>query len=137
MTMSTLRVKAADRKRQQTEILSEAEETDLWNLEEGFWTNGLKNARATTAANAVMIVPYPPGILQGDLIWDHLERNTGWRSVSMVERSAVRHGDIVILTYQVSAEKPAIPIYEALCASTYLQDEGRWLRISHQQAPSV
>ncbi|PWE28413.1 hypothetical protein DDZ14_18905 [Maritimibacter sp. 55A14] len=102
-------------------------------MEEHFWTSGEDTARATTAANAVMIFPYPPGILQGDHIWNHLRERTGWRSVSMAERRVTRCGDIAILTYRVSAEKPDVPIFKALCASTYLHDDDRWLRISHQQ----
>ncbi|SET97924.1 hypothetical protein SAMN04489858_11741 [Paracoccus homiensis] len=102
-------------------------------MEEHFWTSGADNARATTATNAVMVFPYPPDILQGDQIWTHLRENTGWRTVVMSERRVMRCHDIAILTYRASAEKADVPIYEALCTSTYLNDEGIWLRISHQQ----
>jgi adenylylsulfate kinase-like enzyme len=71
-----------------------------------------------------MIFPYPPGILQGDQIWAHLRREN---------RLAFRHhgrtanvtrvGDIAILTYRASAEKPHVPVFKALCASTYLDDD--------------
>ncbi|RYH06758.1 DUF4440 domain-containing protein [Tropicimonas sp. IMCC6043] len=102
-------------------------------MEEHFWTSDADNARATTATNAVMIFPYPPGILQGDQIWTHLRQRTGWRSVVMAERRVTRSGDLAILTYRVSAEKADVPILRALCASTYLNDDDRWLRLSHQQ----
>ena len=92
-------------------------------MEEHFWTNGADNARATTATNAVMVFPYPPGILQGDQIWPHFRRRTGWRSVVMAERRVTRCRDIAILTYRVSAEKADVPTFKALCASTYLNDE--------------
>lgn len=105
----------------------------LWDMEERFWTSGSDNARATTAENAIMIFPYPPGILQGDQIWHGLKRRTGWRSVAITGRRATQCGGIVILSYHASAEKPDLPIYEALCASTYLNDAGGWLRTSHQQ----
>ena len=113
--------------------LSPDERVILWDMEELFWTGGADNARATTATNAVMIFPYPPGILQGDRIWTHLSQRTGWRSVVMTERRETRSRDIVVLTYRVSAEKPDVPIYKALCASTYLNDDQRWVRLSHQQ----
>jgi hypothetical protein len=113
--------------------LSPREQMVLWGMEEHFWSSGADNARATTATNAVMIFPYPPGILQGDRIWSHFRENTGWRSVILAERRVTRCGDIAILTYRVSAEKSDTPIYEALCASTYLNDAGDWLRIFHQQ----
>jgi hypothetical protein len=113
--------------------LSPHEQGVLWDMEEHFWTSGADSARATTATNAVMIFPYPPGILQGDQLWVHLRQRTGWRSVVMSERRVMRCGEIAILTYRVSAEKPDVPIFKALCASTYLHDEERWLRISHLQ----
>ena len=66
-------------------------------------------------------------------MWTHIRERTGWRSFVMAERRVMRCRDIAILTYRVSAEKPDVPIYKALFASTYLNDEGTWLRISHQQ----
>jgi hypothetical protein len=112
---------------------SQRERDVLWDMEEQFWTSGADSARSSTAANAVMIFPYPPGILQGEPIWAHLRRRTGWRSVIMADRRTTRVGDIAILTYRASAEKPGVPVFEALCASTYLHDDDRWLRLSHQQ----
>lgn len=110
---------------------------DLWHLEERFWTSGLDSIRASTEKDAIMIFPYPVGILQGDRLWDHLKRRTGWRSVEMTDRSMRHRGALAVLAYHVSAEKADVPIYEALCASTYLHDEDKWLRISHQQTPVV
>ncbi len=115
--------------------MSPREQAILWDMEERFWTSGMDNARATTSENAVMIFPYPPGILQGHQIWNHLSRKTGWRSVAMAERRVSRCGDIAILSYRAAAEKPDRPIHEALSASTYLHDDGSWIRISHQQTP--
>ncbi|MCO6381411.1 hypothetical protein [Oceanicola sp. 502str15] len=102
-------------------------------MEQHFWTNGADNVRDTTAANAVMIFPHPPGILQGDQIWTHLRDRTGWRSVVMSERRVTRCGDITFLTYRASADKTDLPTYKALCASSYLKDDDKWLRMSHQQ----
>ena len=133
MTVSTETAMAPAHAAHRAGTLSPSERDTLWDMEEHFWTSGADNARATTATNAVMIFPYPPGILQGDHIWTHLRQRTGWHSVVMAERRVTRCGDIAILTYRVSAEKPDVPIFKALCASTYLQDEDRWVRISHQQ----
>lgn len=113
--------------------LSPREQGVLWDMEEQFWTSGADSARATTATNAVMVFPFPPSILQGDRIWNYLRQKTGWRSVVMAERRVTRSRDIAILTYRVSAEKADVPIYKALCASTYLNDDDKWLRVSHQQ----
>jgi hypothetical protein len=133
MTVSTATMGRPAHAAHKSGTLSPREQGVLWHMEEHFWTSGADNARATTATNAVMVFPYPPGILQGDQIWTHLQQRTGWRSVVMAERRVTRCQDIAILTYRVSAEKPDVPIYKALCASTYLNDDDRWLRISHQQ----
>jgi hypothetical protein len=135
MIPSTPRTRAPDHAAHRAGTVSPRDQEVLWDMEDRFWTSGADNARATTATNAVMIFPYPPGILQGDQVWNHLQERTGWRSVKMAERRVTRHGDIAILTYRVSAEKPDVPITRALCASTYLHDEDNWLRISHQQTP--
>lgn len=133
MTVSTQSPKTPSHAAHKSGTLSPREQGVLWDMEEHFWTSGADSAQVTTATNAVMIFPYPPGILQGDQIWTHLRHSTGWRSVVMAERRVTRSGDIAILTYRVSAEKDDLPIYKALCASTYLGDDDKWLRISHQQ----
>lgn len=107
----------------------------LWDMEERFWTSGVDNARATMARDAVMILPYPPGFLRGDDIWTHLPKRTGWRTVIMAERHTAVCGNIAILSYRVSAEKADVPVNKALCASTYIHDEDKWLRVHHQQTP--
>ena len=135
MSISSQTATSPDHAAHKAGTLSPTEQAVLWDMEENFWTSGADNARATTATNAVMIFPYPPGILQGDHIWNHLRERTGWVTVAMAERRVTRCGDIAILTYRVSAEKPGVPIHKALCASTYLHDDDRWLRISHQQTP--
>lgn len=109
----------------------------LWDLEERCWTSGADSARTMTAKNAVMVLPYPPGILQGVQILEHVRQNTGWRTVEMKDRSQIRQGAVAVLAYCAFAEKAGSPIYEALCASTYLLDNGRWLRLSHQQTPTT
>ncbi len=82
-----------------------------------------------------MVLPYPDGILQGDDIHANPRANTGWSVVELEQRTVIRHGAVAVLAYCVRAEKAEVPIYEALCASTWLNDAGTWLRISHQQTP--
>ncbi|GHF75403.1 hypothetical protein GCM10017056_52410 [Seohaeicola zhoushanensis] len=48
----------------------------------------------------------------------------------MSERRVMCCGDIAILTYFVSAEKAGVPIYKALCTSTYINEDDTWLRLS-------
>ena len=133
MTVSTEIARTPPHAAHKSGTPSPREQGVLWDMEEHFWTSGADNARATTATSAVMVFPYPPGILQGDQIWPLLRQKAGWRSIVMVERRVTLCRDIAILTYRVTAEKAGVPIYKALCTSTYLNDDDTWLRISHQQ----
>lgn len=112
-----------------------ADEDDLWALEERFWTEGADSARHMTAKDAVFVFPFPTGIIQGDSICRESSVAQRWRSVVFTERYFKQVKDVAILAYHVSAERGDIPIYEALCTSSYLKDDGKWLRISHQQTP--
>lgn len=112
-----------------------ADEDDLWALEERFWTEGADSMRNMTAKGAVFILPYPAGILQGDSLWRESRVAQRWRSIVLTERYFKQEKDVAVLAYHVSAERADIPIYEALCTSSYLQDDGKWLRIAHQQTP--
>jgi len=110
-------------------------EDELWAMEERFWMEGADSARTMTAKGAVFVYPYPAGILQGDQIWRENVVAQRWRSVVFSERCITLEKDIAVLAYQVSAERDDIPLYEALCTSSYLNDDGKWLRIVHQQTP--
>ncbi|MFT6229092.1 MAG: hypothetical protein ACJARE_003516 [Paracoccaceae bacterium] len=112
-------------------------EDKLWALEERFWTQGADSARKMTAKGAVFVFPYPVGILQGDALWREADVAQRWRSVVFTERFFRQEGTVAVLAYHVSAERADMPIYEALCTSSYLQDDGKWLRVAHQQTPAA
>ncbi len=110
-------------------------EDELWDLEERFWTEGSDSARHMTAKDAIFVFPYPAGILQGDSLWRESDVAQRWRSVVMSERCVRQERDVAVLAYRVSAERSDIALYEAFCTSSYLHDDGNWLRIVHQQTP--
>jgi hypothetical protein len=107
----------------------------LWEMEERFWLDGADAARTRIADNAVMIFPYPAGILQGEAGVAGMAAAPRWRTVRMDDRVCSRKGSVAVLAYRVSAERAEDPIYRALCASTYLDDGGDWRLVSHQQTP--
>lgn len=108
-------------------------ESQLWGMEERFWTEGADSARHMTAKNAVFVFPYPTGILSGANIFRETDVAQRWRSIQMTETFFMVEGNIAVLAYRVSAERGDAPIYEALCSSTYLRDNDHWLRLTHQQ----
>lgn len=131
--MSERNVDPQDRQDQDVQVIT-ADDV-LWDQEERFWTQGAESARILSAKNAVFVFPYPTGILQGDALWREAEVAQRWRSVVMSKRLVTREENIAALAYRVSAERDDMPIYQALCTSTYLKDDDKWLRLTHQQTP--
>lgn len=115
--------------------MTDTDEDELWASEERFWTEGAESARNMPSKDAVFVLPYPDGILQGDSLGHDSGAAQRWRSVVMTERELKLEKDIAVLTYRVSAERADMPIYEALCSSSYLHDDGGWIRILHHQTP--
>ncbi len=111
-------------------------ESELWHLEESFWLGGAETFRSKMADGAIMVFPYPAGILQGDTITDGVAAGPRWRSVLMKDRAANIRGDVAVLAYKAEAEREGEPIRQMLCASTYLREEGGWRLMSHQQTPA-
>jgi len=107
----------------------------LWLLEETLWTSGRDAARALAVPGTMSILPYPAGILQGSAALTHPQTDTGWRSIEMADRTVRHRGKVAQLAYSVTAEKPGVAIYRALCASTWVKDGDTWQRLSHQQTP--
>lgn len=110
-------------------------DSTLWDMEARFWTGGAASARHMTAKDAVFVFPYPVGILRGDALWRDAAVAQRWRSVVMSERQVSRQDKIAVLAYRVCAERTDVPLYEALCTSTYLNDAGKWVRLTHHQTP--
>jgi len=107
----------------------------LWDMEERFWTQGADSARHMTAKDAVFVFTYLAGILRGHALWREADVAQRWRSVVMSDRHISRQDNIAVLAYRASAERGDAPIYEAMCISTYLKDDDKWLRLTHQQTP--
>lgn len=111
------------------------QEARLWKMEESLWSDGLCQARASTAADAMFILPHQTRPLRGVDIWTAWLKASDWRSVALLDRSFARDTDQIILAYRVSANKTGSTIYEALCMSSFYLRDGGWLRLSHQQTP--
>lgn len=109
------------------------QEARLWKTEKSFWSGSLSEARASTAADAVFVLPDQSRPLRGADIWTGWLQGSDWRSVSLLDKIFKRDGGTTILAYRVSANKTGSAIYEALCMSSFHLREGDWLRVSHQQ----
>ncbi len=110
---------------------------NLWELEKRFWTEGADFYEGRLAADAVMVFPFPAGILRGDAIIDGLAGEPRWQTVEMSDQHIRREGVTASLAYLAKAWRDNDdPPYEALCASTYLLDGDDWRLMVHQQTPA-
>ncbi len=113
------------------------DETTLWTIEKRLWLDGAEFYEAHLAADAVMVFPFPAGILRGDAIVSGLIDGPRWNEVEMSDQHCRREGMIAVLAYRARAWRGNDdPAYEALCATTYIRDGDTWRIMVHQQTPA-
>jgi len=108
----------------------------LWEMEEGFWMDGPEFYENSMASNARMVFPAPVGILAGPEIIEGLRQAPRWNSVEFDHQTETELGDTAVLAYEASGHRDGAEDYRALCASTYVCSNGKWLLLSHQQTPN-
>lgn len=109
---------------------------ELWRLEEKLWLSGSEVFRSVMDSDAVMVFPVPAGIMRAEAALEGLEGSPRWRTVVFRDQTATVRDELAVLAYRASAEREGAPIYEALCASTWLRDGSGWRLMSHQQTPA-
>lgn len=107
----------------------------LWEQERRFWLDDDEVMTAHMADGAVMIMPYPAGILRGPTIGEKKRRSPDWADVTFSDRSCHANEGTAVIAYRADASGPQDSRYAALCASTYIRDGDAWRLISHQQTP--
>tara|TARA_Y100000052_G_scaffold27310_1_gene34609 strand:- start:406 stop:750 length:345 start_codon:yes stop_codon:yes gene_type:complete len=105
----------------------------LWDMERNFWLDGAAFYESSMAPDARMVFPSPVGILAGEQIVEGLRRAPRWSSVDFHDETKTSLGETVVLAYSATGRRDGEDPYEAFCASTYVQHEGRWVLLAHQQ----
>lgn len=105
-------------------------ERQLWNADEEFYEKMLSE-------DAVMVFPGPTGILDRSAVLDSLGGADRWRHLEFDEERLVDVGDEVVqLIYRATAERSDDGSeYTALVTTTYVEADGSYRVISHQQTP--
>ena len=109
---------------------------ELWSREKRHWLEGAEYYERQLAPDASMAIPYPDGIQDRIAALSGLRPARQWEAVELHDQSMSRRGETVLLSYRVVAWRDCCssPL-RARCASTYLDDDGSWLRLSHEQEP--
>jgi hypothetical protein len=105
-------------------------ERRLWNADEEFY-------RETLSENAVMVFPEPTGILERSAVLESLGGADRWDRVEFDdERLLDVEDDTVQLLYRAVAERSEDGSeYTAFITTTYVEANGSWRLVSHQQTP--
>lgn len=111
------------------------QDQDIWQREESFWLDGVAFYRDNMAAEAQMVFADPVGILKGDEILDGLKAAPRWAAVEFADQTEQTLGDTRVLAYRATGSRDGAEPYSALCSTTYVRREGKWILLSHQQTP--
>ena len=106
----------------------------LWELERGFWLDGVCFYEMHLHGQARMILP-GVGILDRASILQSLREAPRWADIRMHDRAFVETGGFVFLAYAATAQREGEQPYRAVCGSAYLCDRDAWVMITHQQTP--
>ncbi|GGL74181.1 nuclear transport factor 2 family protein [Wenxinia marina] len=110
-------------------------ETTLWESEKSFWMEGADFYESRLADGALMVLPYPVGLMRRDAAIDAIRQAPRWGGVELSDRAVTRRGATAVLSYRATGwrDGDGVP-YRALCASTYVEDDdGTWLMLAHNQ----
>ncbi|MBB3710971.1 hypothetical protein FHS00_000524 [Limimaricola variabilis] len=109
---------------------------ELWSQEKQHWFDGASFYERELAPGAAMVIPYPAGLQDRADALEGLKPARQWEAIELYDQNVTRKGDTVLLSYRVVAWRDccSAPL-RARCASTYLDDDGRWLRLSHEREP--
>ncbi|MFC5369151.1 nuclear transport factor 2 family protein [Salinirubrum litoreum] len=105
-------------------------ERQLWNADEEVYEDILSK-------DAVMVFPPPTGILDRSAVLDSLGSADRWRRLKFDEARLIDVGeDVVQLIYRAVAERSGDGSeYTALVTTTYVEANGSWQLLTHQQTP--
>ena len=111
-------------------------DADFWEVERSLWLGSAAAFRAWVAADCVMVLPEPAGIVTGRAIIDGVKAGPRWGRIDFAAPLVRRPGtEAAVLAYRAEAERPDGVPYRALCSSSYLQQAGAWWLVQHQQTP--
>jgi hypothetical protein len=110
-------------------------DAEFWEVERELWLGGAEAFRRWVAADCVIVLPEPAGILTGAAIFENVGAPR-WHRLE-IARAVLRRGttEAAVLGYLAEATRTDGSPYRALCSSSYVQVAGGWWLVQHQQTP--
>ena len=115
------------------------EDERIWSFEESLWTADAEHYRESIDAECLMVLPTPPYVMSGSQAVEAVASTPRWSKVELSERQVARPQEgLIVIAYQVRAERDGVPPYEAHCTSTYRRlGHEDWKVVQHQQTPPL
>ena len=115
------------------------EDDRVWAFERGLWVGDADHYRELVDSECLMVVPKEPFVLQGEEAISAVASTPRWSDVEIRKGRIVRPQEgLIVIAYEVTAERDGEPSYSAHCTSTYRRlapDE--WRVVQHHQTPSL
>lgn len=111
-------------------------ETQLLELERGFWTKGADFYRQHVDRTCLVAFTEQAGLLVRDAVAASVGEGPRWQDVQMELKGFSQPSDgFAILTYRAHARRATGEPYESLVSSAYVRRNGDWKLAFHQQTP--
>lgn len=108
-------------------------DSDLWAIEEEFWTAGEAFYKQRLDAGALMVLP-SYGVLDREAVLQIVRLRPCSRRAALNDRLSFSPSqDVAVLAYTVHALKSDGSRHNGRCKSTYLRISGQWLQVMHHQ----
>ena len=106
----------------------------LWTLEKKHWLDGAEFYERHLDGGGELVIPFPADRQDRDAALRGLRPARQFEAVEFQAQTMMERGDTVLLSYSIVAWRDccSTPL-RARCASTYLEDDGTWLRLSHER----
>ena len=112
------------------------EDKEFWALERDFWLGGVFVYEARLAAQSLMVLPEPAGVLERTETINSIEAGTRWSNVNILNKKAVFPSEnVALLTYRAHAARDGTQEYIAQCSSVYVLENAEWKLAVHHQSP--
>ena len=111
-------------------------ENELTTIERELWTGGPDAYERNLDADCLVAFTEMAGVSSRDAVAGTVEGGDRWKDLEIEVQGLLRPiPDVAVLTYRASATRGDDERYRALVSSGYVQRDGEWKLMFHQQAP--
>jgi hypothetical protein len=109
---------------------------EFWELEREFWLGGVSVYETRLAAQSLMVLPEPAGVLEREETIKSIKSAPRWSSVEIFnKKTAFPSARVTVLTYRAHAARGDAHEYIAQCSSVYIWENEEWKLTLHHQSP--